>query len=224
MLSLSSQPAKRVLLLLCLFHLIVITSSNYLVQLPIEVFGLKTTWGAFSFPFIFLATDLTVRIFGPVLARKIIFYAMIPALILSILISSLFFKGAWQGVMALSQLNTMVLRIATASFAAYLLGQLLDITIFNRLRRVSGWWIAPGISMFLSNISDTFSFFFIAFYHSSDAFMAAHWLEIALVDYCYKTLICLVFFLPAYGVLLHTMLSKIVKTSALTSIKQVNTY
>ncbi len=224
MLSLSPRHANRVLLLLCAFHLLVITSSNYLVQLPIEVFGFNTTWGAFSFPFIFLATDLTVRIFGSIMARKIIFCAMIPALVLSILISSLFFKGEWQGVMAISQVNTMVLRIAIASFAAYLLGQLLDITIFSHLRRISNWWVAPGISMFLSNISDTFSFFFIAFYHSTDAFMAAHWVEIALVDYCYKTLICLIFFLPAYGVLLHTLLSKMVKASTLAPIKRVNTY
>ena len=64
---------------LSLFHLLVITSSNYLVQLPVSIFGLHTTWGAFSFPFIFLATDLTVRFFGAPLARRIIFAVMLPA-------------------------------------------------------------------------------------------------------------------------------------------------
>lgn len=58
------RTAQKALVWLSLFHLLVITSSNYLVQLPISIFGFHTTWGAFSFPFIFLATDLTVRIFG----------------------------------------------------------------------------------------------------------------------------------------------------------------
>lgn len=68
---------KKALVWLSLFHLLVITSSNYLVQLPISIFGFHTTWGAFSFPFIFLATDLTVRIFGAPLARRIIFAVMV---------------------------------------------------------------------------------------------------------------------------------------------------
>lgn len=64
-----SQRVKA-LFWLSLFHLLVIISSNYLVQLPITIFGFHTTWGAFSFPFIFLATDLTVRIFGAPLAHR----------------------------------------------------------------------------------------------------------------------------------------------------------
>ena len=66
-----TQRRMKALFWLSLFHLLVITSSNYLVQLPVSVFGFHTTWGAFSFPFIFLATDLTVRIFGAPLARRI---------------------------------------------------------------------------------------------------------------------------------------------------------
>lgn len=90
-----SQRVKA-LFWLSLFHLLVIISSNYLVQLPITIFGFHTTWGAFSFPFIFLATDLTVRIFGAPLARRIIFAVMIPALLVSYVVSSLFYMGAWQ--------------------------------------------------------------------------------------------------------------------------------
>ena len=82
---------------LSLFHLLVITSSNYLVQLPISIFGFHTTWGAFSFPFIFLATDLTVRIFSAPLARRII-AVMIPALVISYGVSALFYMGEWQGL------------------------------------------------------------------------------------------------------------------------------
>lgn len=92
-----SQRVKA-LFWLSLFHLLVITSSNYLVQLPISIFGFHTTWGAFSFPFIFLATDLTVRIFGAPLARRIIFAVMIPALLISYVVSSLVLYGIVAGI------------------------------------------------------------------------------------------------------------------------------
>ena len=196
-------------IILSVFHLLIITSSNYLVQLPVDIFGLHTTWGAFSFPFIFLATDLTVRIFGASMARRIIMLAMLPALFISYIVSCVFYQGAWQGWDSLQHMNTVVGRIALASFMAYVLGQILDISVFDRLRRSTHWWLAPAASMFLGNISDTLAFFFIAFYHSSDLFMAQHWVEIALVDYSYKVLICLVFFLPAYGVLLNAILKRL---------------
>ncbi|MGU0161401.1 queuosine precursor transporter [Escherichia coli] len=93
----SQTQRYKALFWLSLFHLLVITSSNYLVQLPVSILGFHTTWGAFSFPFIFLATDLTVRIFGAPLARRIIFAVMIPALLISYVISSLFYMGSWQG-------------------------------------------------------------------------------------------------------------------------------
>ncbi|WP_294910136.1 7-cyano-7-deazaguanine/7-aminomethyl-7-deazaguanine transporter [Tatumella sp. UBA2305] len=196
-------------IILSVFHLLIITSSNYLVQLPVDIFGLHTTWGAFSFPFIFLATDLTVRIFGASMARRIIMLAMLPALFISYIVSCVFYQGAWQGWDSLQHMNTVVGRIALASFMAYVLGQILDISVFDRLRRSTHWWLAPAASMFLGNISDTLAFFFIAFYHSSDLFMAQHWVEIALVDYSYKVFICLVFFLPAYGVLLNAILKRL---------------
>jgi len=209
MLAFSSRQRMHALFWLSLFHLLVITSSNYLVQLPISVFGFHTTWGAFSFPFIFLATDLTVRIFGAPLARRIILAVMIPALFISYGISALFYQGEWQGWQALEQMNLFVARIACASFMAYALGQILDVHVFNRLRRLPQWWIAPGCAMFLGNISDTLAFFFIAFYKSPDAFMAQHWVEIALVDYSFKVLICMIFFLPAYGVLVNAALKRL---------------
>ena len=90
----SQTQRYKALFWLSLFHLLVITSSNYLVQLPVSIFGFHTTWGAFSFPFIFLATDLTVRIFGAPLARRIIFAVMIPALLISYVISSLFYMAS----------------------------------------------------------------------------------------------------------------------------------
>lgn len=213
MIAFSTRQRTHALVWLSLFHLLVITSSNYLVQLPVALFGLHTTWGAFSFPFIFLATDLTVRIFGAPLARRIILAVMIPALFISYTISALFYQGEWQGFAALEEMNLFVARIACASFMAYALGQILDIHVFNRLRQKAAWWMAPAAAMFLGNISDTLAFFFIAFYKSPDLFMATHWVEIAMVDYSFKVLICMVFFLPAYGVLLNAALKRLAEKS-----------
>ncbi|PHM74470.1 7-cyano-7-deazaguanine/7-aminomethyl-7-deazaguanine transporter [Xenorhabdus kozodoii] len=206
MLQLTARQRATALIWLSLFHILIITSSNYLVQLPISIFGFHTTWGAFTFPFIFLATDLTVRIYGAPLARRIIISVMLPALLISYLISALFFQGTWQGLEALGTFNVFVARIAAASFMAYVLGQILDVGVFNRLRQKSRWWIAPATAMFFGNMLDTLAFFFIAFYRSTDAFMATHWVEIALVDYAFKLFICMLFFLPAYGILLNVIL------------------
>ena len=210
---------KKALVWLSLFHLLVITSSNYLVQLPISIFGFHTTWGAFSFPFIFLATDLTVRIFGAPLARRIIFAVMVPALVISYGISALFYMGEWQGFAALGTFNLFVARIAIASFMAYALGQILDVHVFNRLRQSRHWWLAPTASTLFGNISDTVAFFFIAFWRSPDPFMAAHWGEIATVDYCFKVLISIVFFLPMYGVLLNMLLKRLADKSDLSALQ-----
>ncbi|WP_172728821.1 7-cyano-7-deazaguanine/7-aminomethyl-7-deazaguanine transporter [Kluyvera cryocrescens] len=213
----TSIQRQHALVWLSLFHLLVITSSNYLVQLPVSVFGFHTTWGAFSFPFIFLATDLTVRIFGAPLARRIVFAVMIPALMISYVISSLFYMGEWQGFGALAHFNLFVARIAAASFMAYALGQILDVHVFNRLRKSRHWWLAPTASTLFGNISDTLAFFFIAFWRSTDPFMAAHWVEIALVDYTFKVLISIVFFLPMYGVLLNLLMRKLADKSDLSA-------
>lgn len=210
---------KKALIWLSLFHLLVITSSNYLVQLPISIFGFHTTWGAFSFPFIFFATDLTVRIFGAPLARRIILAVMIPALVISYGVSALFYMGEWQGFAALTSFNLFVARIAAASFMAYALGQILDVHVFNRLRQNRRWWLAPTASTLFGNVSDTLAFFFIAFWRSPDPFMAAHWGEIAIVDYCFKVLISIVFFLPMYGMLLNMLLKKLADKSDLSALQ-----
>ena len=200
---------RKALAFLVLFHLIIIASSNYLVQIPFTVFGFHTTWGAFTFPFIFLATDLTVRIFGAKLARKIIFLVMLPALLFSYSLSVLFYEGAFQGFAHLSEFNLFVARIAIASFMAYLLGQILDVHVFNRLRQLKQWWVAPTCSTLFGNALDTIAFFGIAFYQSPDAFMAEHWTEIALVDYGFKLVISLGLFVPMYGVLLNYLVKKL---------------
>lgn len=204
---------RNALSYLVVFHLVIIASSNYLVQLPFTVFGFHTTWGAFTFPFIFLATDLTVRIFGAALARRIIFAVMVPSLLISYVLSVLFYQGEFQGLGHLNEFNLFVARIAAASFMAYLLGQILDIHVFNRLRQTKQWWVAPSCSTLFGNAIDTLAFFAIAFYNSPDAFMAENWVEIALVDYAFKLVISLGLFVPMYGVLLNYIVSRITKVN-----------
>ncbi|MBP2700850.1 7-cyano-7-deazaguanine/7-aminomethyl-7-deazaguanine transporter [Photobacterium lucens] len=211
--SFTPQQQRKALGYLVLFHLLVIASSNYLVQLPFTVFGYHTTWGAFTFPFIFLATDLTVRIFGAGMARKIIFRVMMPALVVSYVLSVVFFQGEYQGLGHLGEFNLFVARIAIASFMAYLLGQILDVSVFNRLRQLKQWWVAPTASTIFGNAIDTIAFFGIAFYHSPDPFMAANWTEIALVDYSFKLIISLGLFVPMYGVLLNYLIGKLTAVS-----------
>lgn len=211
--SFTAAQLSRALAVLVFFHVLVIAASNYLVQIPFQVFGLHTTWGTFSFPFVYLATDLTVRVFGKQQARRIIFVTMIPALIISYLVSILFFEGQFQGLEVLADFNLFVFRIAFASFIAYLAGQLLDVKVFSRLREHRNWWVAPSASTILGNLLDTILFYSIAFWASSDAFMALHWPEIAVVDYCFKIAVSMLLFLPAYGVMLNLLTEAMMKDS-----------
>lgn len=200
---------KRLVILLVVFHILIIASSNYLVQFPITIFGYKATWGAFTFPFIFLATDLTVRLFGPRLGRRIIFYAMFPALIVSYLITVGFRHGNWLGFDALFGFDLFVARIAIASFSAYVVGQVLDVFVFNKLRRHKQWWHAPLASGIFGNFMDTLTFFFIAFYKTSDAYLAENLVEIATVDYVFKMIISALFFLPLYKLILDRLTKRL---------------
>lgn len=200
---------QKLILLLAGFHILIIASSNYLVQFPITIFGYKATWGAFTFPFIFLATDLTVRLMGAHVGRQIIFYAMFPALILSYLITAGFRHGVWLGWDKMIGFNLFVFRIALASFMAYVVGQIMDVFVFNRLRQHPQWWHAPLASAIVGNFIDTLTFFVIAFYRTDDAYLAEHLWEIAFVDYCFKILINALFFLPLYKVILNKIIVKL---------------
>lgn len=217
--SFTAAQQRNALSYLVIFHLIIIASSNYLVQLPFTLFGFHTTWGAFTFPFIFLATDLTVRIFGTKMARRIIFSVLVPSLLISYVLSVLFYQGQYQGIEQITQFNLFVARIAVASFMAYFLGQILDIHVFNRLRKTKQWWVAPSCSTIFGNAIDTAAFFIIAFYNSPDAFMAANWIEIACVDYAFKLMVSLGLFVPMYGVLLNYVTNHITKLSQVENTK-----
>ena len=219
--SIQSHPQSResfYLSLLVAFHIVVVIASNYLVQLPIDLFGFHSTWGAFSFPFIFLATDLTVRLIGKSQARHVITRAMIPALIASYVVSVLFHEGQFNGFGSLGEFNTFVFRIAFASFAAYVLGQLLDVQVFDRMRRsYVQWWVAPAAASVAGQAFDTAAFFSIAFWRSSNPFMAANWIEIALVDYVIKLLVSLLLFVPMYGIALNAIIRMMKRGTALPS-------
>ena len=217
MFALSGPRQSAAVATLIAFHIFIVIASNYLVQFPMQLFGWQTTWGAFSLPFIFLATDLTVRLLGKQPARRVIAYVMLPALLVSYMVSVLFQEGSFHGAESLLVLNTFVLRISLASFAAYAVGQLADIQVFDRLRQLKQWWIAPTASTVLGNLLDTFVFFAVAFWASSNAFMAEHWVEIAVVDYVIKILISLLLFIPLYGVLLNVLMRYLGGTKAVQS-------
>lgn len=221
MFRLSPRQAHRCLLAMVSFHVLVIAASNYLVQLPFTLFGFHTTWGAFSFPFIFLATDLTVRLFGKRQARATVARVMLPALLISYVVSVIFPRGGFAGLEGLGEWNLFVARIALASFMAYVLGQLLDIHVFERLRHFRAWWVAPAVSTVFGNLADTLAFFSIAFYQSPDPFMAANWLEIAWVDYVIKLAVSLLFFLPLYGMLLVWLSRRLVSWTGQAGVEPV---
>ena len=186
-------------------HILVIAASNYLVQIPFNLLGYTTNIGTFSFPIIFLLSDLAVRTFGADQARKIVLVAFLPSAICSYLISVLFFNGSFTSLTELSQFNTFIARIVFASFSAYLISQMLDISLFNRLRSHKIWLLAPLASTTLGSLVDTLSFYAIAFYQSSDEFMAEHWLQMAWFDYTFKMLVSLLVFIPIYKILTDTL-------------------
>lgn len=200
-----SFPLKK----LWFAHIFILVLSNYAVQIPLTIFGIHTTLGTFTYPFIFLSTDLTVRIYGQNKARKIVFLATIPGLVLSYIVGTVFEHGYFQGISNLTTFSMFVFRITFASLSAYLVGQLADILIFQRLRELKTWWPAPTASSVFGNLLDTYTFFAIAFIGTSDPFMAQNWFEIASVDYVVKILTNIILFLPIYGLLLNILIRKL---------------
>ncbi|MBH46132.1 MAG: hypothetical protein CMC93_05905 [Flavobacteriaceae bacterium] len=184
---------------LVIAHVCIIVLSNILVSIPIAFFGFKVTWAAFSFPLVIVATDLTTRLLGKSLAQSIITYSFPFAVLSSIMI--LYFNE--------NPILTSI-RIGLASAIAYALGILLDINAFQYIReKYSKWWIAPALSTVVSNIIDSFAFFFSAFYKSEDPYMSTNWLEICVTQTVIKIIIGFIFFLPLYGVLLNLFLKKL---------------
>jgi queuosine precursor transporter len=144
---------------------LVVVASNVLVQFPVSgtVGPLSLadilTWGAFTYPFAFLVTDLANRRFGPGFARLVVFAGFIVAVVCSLVVPNWLYG---LGLIGFESEPGRLARIAAASGSAFLFAQLLDVTIFNRLRRQS-WWRAPVVSSLLGSVIDTVIFFSIAF-------------------------------------------------------------
>ena len=181
---------------------IVVVASNFLVQFPFAHFGLQDllTWGAFTYPVAFLVNDLTNRRYGPGAARKVVLVGFAIAVVLSVWLASP--------------------RIAIASGTAFLVAQLLDVAVFDRLRQ-RAWWLAPAVSTLIGSIVDTVLFFSLAFADRFAAldtafgledgslgfavpFLGAEvplWVSLGIGDFCVKLLVGAVMLAP-YGLLL----------------------
>ncbi len=158
---------------------IVVVLSNYLVQFPVQQFGLSEilTYGAFSYPITFLITDLANRAYGKVVARKVVYIGFVIGIILTFLVSTNF-------------ADVISIRIAIGSGLAFFVAQNLDVQVFDRLRKKS-WYIAPLASSTLGSVADTFLFFSIAFYATD-----IPWFTLAIGDLIVKLLITLIMLIP----------------------------
>ena len=187
---------KSMLLKLVALHVIVITVSNALVAIPVEILGVKLTWAAFTFPLVVIATDLTVRLLGKTIARQTIAVAYPLAIIGSIAV-----------VLAEGAPGSVAVRIGFASATAYAIGTMLDVYVFQYIREgfKNNWWLAPAVSTIAANIIDTYTFFAVAFNNSANEYMAANWTEIAGSQVVIKIAVGLLVFLPAYGILLNRL-------------------
>lgn len=190
---------RSLVLLLVSIHIFIITLSNALVAIPLTLYGYKLTWAAFSFPLVVVTTDLTVRLLGKLIAQKTITFSYPLAIISSIIV--VYFEGNPLSV---------AFRIGFASATAYAFGIIIDIYAFQFIReKYSIWWIAPALSTIISNVIDSYFFFFVAFFSSEDQYMSLNWFEIAGTQTVLKIIIGLILFLPIYGILLNYILNKI---------------
>jgi len=190
---------KALLYKLVAFHTFIIALSNYLVTIKFDLWGIKLTWAAFTFPLVVVATDLTIRLINKENARAVVNMAFIPAILASMLVIKL--GGAPDSV---------ALRVGFASGLAYLVSSLLDVYVFQKVReRFSAWYAAPALAAVFANVIDTFTFFGAAFYNSANAYMAANWHVIAFNQTGTKLLVSLLVILPTYGLLLNYLSKKL---------------
>ena len=158
---------------------LVVLSSNYLVQFPVRYYGLNDilTYGAFSYPVAFLITDLANRSYGKLVARKIVYIGFIIGISFT-----LFFSTNFSDLISI--------RIAFGTGIAFIVAQLLDVQIFDQLRRKK-WFIAPLTSSLAGSTIDTLLFFSISFYATG-----IPWFTLALGDLTVKILVALVMLIP----------------------------
>ena len=182
---------NKLFLLLSLLMGVVVLTSNYLVQFPIKHYGLEEilTYGAFSYPIAFLITDLTNRSYGKIVARKIVYIGFALGVTFTLLFSTNF-------------TDLISVRIAIGSGTAFIVAQLIDVQVFDKLRQ-KNWFVAPLTSSFIGSTVDTFLFFSISFYGTG-----VSWLTLSLGDLLVKIFVALIMLIP-FRLLLGTF--KVVK-------------
>ena len=170
---------NKIFLILSFLMGVIVLTSNYLVQFPIKYYGLEEilTYGAFSYPIAFLITDLANRSFGKIAARKIVYIGFAIGISFTLLFSTNF-------------ADFISLRIAIGSGTAFLIAQLLDVQIFDKLRK-KNWFIAPLTSSLFGSTVDTFLFFSISFYATGIS-----WVTLAFGDLAVKIFVALTMLIP----------------------------
>ena len=178
---------NKIFIILSFLMGIVVLASNYLVQFPIKYYGLEEilTYGAFSYPIAFLITDLANRSFGKIVARKIVYIGFAIGISFTLLFST-------------NYGDLISIRIAIGSGTAFLVAQLLDVQIFDQLRKKE-WFIAPLTSSLIGSTIDTFLFFSISFYATG-----IPWVTLSLGDLAVKIFVALVMLIP-FRLLLGTL-------------------
>tara|TARA_B100001121_G_scaffold298190_1_gene305473 strand:+ start:1945 stop:2493 length:549 start_codon:yes stop_codon:yes gene_type:complete len=164
----------------------VVLASNYLVQFPVQYYGLSEilTYGAFTYPIAFLITDLANRSFGKEIAKKIVYFGFFIGISFT-----LFFSTNFSDLISI--------RIAIGSGTAFIVSQRIDVFVFDKLRGKS-WFIPPLASSINGSIIDTFLFFSIAFYATG-----IPWLTLAIGDLAVKLFVALIMLIP-FRMLLKT--------------------
>ncbi len=177
---------NKLLLVLSVLMGVVVLSSNYLVQFPIKYYNLEKilTYGAFTYPIAFLITDLANRSYGKLVARKIVYLGFVIGIAFT-----LFFSTNFSDLISI--------RIAIGSGTAFMVAQLLDVKIFDQLRRKQ-WYVAPLASSFIGSVVDTFLFFSISFYGTK-----IPWVTLSIGDLAVKILLALIMLIP-FRLLLST--------------------
>ena len=170
---------NRTFLILSLIMGFVVLVSNFLVQFPVKFYGLEEilTYGAFSYPIAFLITDLANRSFGKTTAKKIVYFGFAIGILFTLIFSTNFS-------------DLISIRIAIGSGSAFIVAQLLDVQVFDKLRKKT-WFIAPLFSSLVGSTVDTFLFFSISFYGTG-----IPWVTLSLGDLAVKIFIALLMLIP----------------------------
>ena len=170
---------NKLFFILAFLMALIVAVSNYLVQFPINYFGLQEllTYGAFSYPVAFLISDLSNRKYGPNAAKKIVYFGFLLGVFLTFYFST-------------NYSDLISIRIAIGSGVAFLVAQLIDINIFHRLRKKI-WFAAPLISSLIGSTIDTFLFFFISFYKTGIS-----WVTLSIGDLSVKIFVALLMLIP----------------------------